>query len=386
MNAENFVKFIKDFSQLYQLPYEELKSLVMQYPYSTNLHYLLLIKSHQEQHKEFEKNLRTSAIYSQDRSFLYGLLKQLNVNKSRIESFELAEDYLELKDLSFHEEELAPLPVDLSLNDDTDNIFSFHTNGSASEEEQSDESDSSVEVASSAGRQRIENLLNSISDIGVNQDQERNLPKKEGIVDNHKEETIEGERDKDKDRIAPKTTEKTDNQQDTPLKDQLQDENTSSDIQPEKGEEEEQRKENHRINGNNFNIQPVKDEEVMETSRQNNAPMPTPKTSFSSWVQQFQPVHIRMQLSELMESKKREDAKMARRQKRHAQKNIQSKVSRIAELSLRESQDLASETLAELLVLQQQYDRAIKMYNQLILKFPEKSSYFAAKIEKLKNL
>ncbi len=47
---------------------------------------------------------------------------------------------------------------------------------------------------------------------------------------------------------------------------------------------------------------------------------------------------------------------------------------------------LASEPLVELLVSQGHYRRAIEMYELLILKYPQKSSFFAAQIEKVKAL
>jgi hypothetical protein len=46
---------------------------------------------------------------------------------------------------------------------------------------------------------------------------------------------------------------------------------------------------------------------------------------------------------------------------------------------------LISETLAEILVIQQKYTEAIEVYNTLSLKYPEKSIYFANQIEKIKN-
>ena len=45
--------------------------------------------------------------------------------------------------------------------------------------------------------------------------------------------------------------------------------------------------------------------------------------------------------------------------------------------------DIATETLAKVYLKQGNKNMAVKIYNQLILKFPEKSSYFAAQIQKI---
>ena len=47
---------------------------------------------------------------------------------------------------------------------------------------------------------------------------------------------------------------------------------------------------------------------------------------------------------------------------------------------------LVTETLAKLYVEQENYDKAIQTYKILILKFPEKNSYFANAIKKIKKL
>jgi hypothetical protein len=57
----------------------------------------------------------------------------------------------------------------------------------------------------------------------------------------------------------------------------------------------------------------------------------------------------------------------------------------LAEKSVSENQELISETLAKLLVRQGYKEKAINMYQRLSLAFPEKSAYFAAEIDKLKN-
>jgi len=54
-----------------------------------------------------------------------------------------------------------------------------------------------------------------------------------------------------------------------------------------------------------------------------------------------------------------------------------------ANKSIRKSKNIISEALADLLVSQGHLDDAKKMYEHLMVKYPEKSSYFAAKINQL---
>jgi len=54
-----------------------------------------------------------------------------------------------------------------------------------------------------------------------------------------------------------------------------------------------------------------------------------------------------------------------------------------ARKSIEDNDEILSETLARLVAAQGKKDKAIKIYQKLMLKYPQKSSYFAAQIEKL---
>lgn len=56
-----------------------------------------------------------------------------------------------------------------------------------------------------------------------------------------------------------------------------------------------------------------------------------------------------------------------------------------AKQSLKESEDLVTETLAKIYVLQKNYTKAIKAYEQLSLVYPEKKTFFASQIKKIKE-
>lgn len=60
-------------------------------------------------------------------------------------------------------------------------------------------------------------------------------------------------------------------------------------------------------------------------------------------------------------------------------------VNQLAEGSIQLTTGLVTETLAKIMLMQGKINDAIAMYKALSLKYPEKSNYFAAQIEKIKN-
>ena len=96
--------------------------------------------------------------------------------------------------------------------------------------------------------------------------------------------------------------------------------------------------------------------------------------NFESWLAGLQ---SSIKSKESQESKKKKGKKKKKKKKKDL---------KLARMSLSENEDVISETLADLLANQGYKDKACEMYSKLILLFPEKSTYFAGKIENLKKL
>lgn len=58
----------------------------------------------------------------------------------------------------------------------------------------------------------------------------------------------------------------------------------------------------------------------------------------------------------------------------------------ISEKSTEEKEEFMTETMADLFIQQKNYSKAIEIYNKLILKYPEKKTYFAIQIKKTQSL
>ncbi|MCS7035864.1 MAG: hypothetical protein RMJ33_03110 [Saprospiraceae bacterium] len=114
MTHERFQQFLQSPDLLSTIPYEELKTLAITYPYAANLQVLLLLKSAQEQHPDEERNRSTAAAYCLDRKLLFCLLNDLAVVP--VPAVEL--EVLELKPLSAlpaRDERTAELQTEAAL-------------------------------------------------------------------------------------------------------------------------------------------------------------------------------------------------------------------------------------------------------------------------------
>ncbi|NUN99116.1 MAG: hypothetical protein HUU01_00735 [Saprospiraceae bacterium] len=331
MNAENFRDYLNDPSLLYQVPYEELKSLALEYPYNAHLRWLLLQKSRMEHRPDARKALEKAAVYSIDRKALYRFV-QTHYEKSETPFFVFNEDFLELKDLSVLHEELA-VPVEdpiIARPVVADPIAVFREPPVAPQIQEEAEEELAFDFTALIAPETAETSAAIPFEV-VGDEPATTLPPEP-----------EAEATPDVsyvDRVANDAAA------------------ISSAVE--------------------YRSALAAADAVLEKAAQIAPVAPLPKATFRSWTRPALPV------SDPEHEPAKAPPPVVQPEKKT--KKAPDVVAEIARLSVTENTSLATETLADLLAAQQQYDKAAKMYERLILKFPEKSAYFAAKIEKLKK-
>ena len=95
MDAERLSFLLKNPDQLAKVSYQEIKRVVLQYPYCQNLRLILLQKSQQEQNQELNQNIQWAAAFSNDRSHFYQFFQASGGSKETMDPYQLAETFLE---------------------------------------------------------------------------------------------------------------------------------------------------------------------------------------------------------------------------------------------------------------------------------------------------
>ncbi|MCB0644403.1 MAG: hypothetical protein KDC44_22315 [Phaeodactylibacter sp.] len=360
MNAENFSDYLKSTSELYKVSYQELKSLALQYPYCTNLWILLLKKSHQDGHKDFQKNLEIAAAGSPNRQFLYRQIKQLEAQLVGTDNYLLEEDFLELKTLS-------ELELQSELEDAADHFLKKYQESNATDLPTAPPPTVPVEPPVVADEPEAENL--ELLDL-------------ETVLQNHQP-PIEIEPLGSPEEEIPTTEVEAAPRAIEPASPPFE-VGYSLILTLAAGV----------TTARNVHIPqppaaPTPAPEAKQTdkpSKPSRMPKPMPKSSFSSWLEQFQSPQVILQLDDLMEASRKDLKKKRKKQKADDHWPDTRQARQLAQESIQENEAVASVSLAVLLERQGYHDKAIDMYERLSGIFPEKRAFFARKIEALRKL
>lgn len=389
MNLENFAEYLKYPSRLYQLPYEELKSLTLQYPYCSNFHLLLLIKSKLEGHPDLEKNLARAATYSIDRRHLRRIMLEevLIPAESQITIGE--DEVLELKDLFSLEEEWEKLPV--SPAETTEKEGSGHLAFDFPAEPDEDLETPLIDLEMGTGENSEEEAPHTLPAESFTEAPDLLITSEPLpiIPEDAKDSSDIGIPDAaavTKPYLLPESLmadlaavlsitqswtrpialpEMTESAPTFQISAELTDTCIATSVVLQDWWD-------HRENAAvlEWDVPQVRAQPTAGTESKPSV-APTPKSNFQSYKKRYRRPW-------------RKDIPLPAPPPAPADLALPAK--KVAEESLREDLGVASETLAGLLVQQHQYDRAIKMYEHLSLLIPEKNTYFAAKIDAIKNL
>ncbi|MEM7101773.1 MAG: tetratricopeptide repeat protein [Bacteroidota bacterium] len=445
MTASEFTTLLTN-QQVDGLTQTELESLLRQYPFCQPLRFVLLKKYFEGHHPDRDTHLNLAATYASDRSFLFKMLADPTPEEGTVVSDqeEKTEDSLAIEFApSGNEEELVvendPNPVEGNIVFDDPVDTPDHPETSIPDTSELPVSEESVEVLESLeelNNELQEEFIESVEILETPEDSIDELihtPEElvEAIINEVAEPEAEEESPLDLTSMAPEDVkvetaspltnedavqlDQPDDYIDTPLEiielgfneSEIEDflettdhpslelkidkEGTidlSQDIFPENDQIAESVKEKGKAKNEKKNRKKKKVEKSKKVKLASfrNASNTESEVSFVSWLSSLPSTPFQHQ-EEKKPKKQKKSKPKKKRPKVSEKKPVQKKkkVNHIAEQSLEDHFDNISDTLADLLALQGNKTKAIAMYEQLILKFPEKSTYFAVKIEKLKS-
>lgn len=422
MNAANFHEYLKNPSMLHQVNYQELKSLSLQYPYAANLRYLMLVKSLMDNRREYDRNLVLASLSSVDRKKLHQLVMRYSLVTENTDNYEIVEEFLELKDLSTLEEVLESGPVASETlkqqaaplsNVDSNNDIEFlgHLNDEGGDDEMAESVEEEVQPAyipvleellaeEAAEKIPVEEEGTGESFLGKEPSNDNEVvlvgeQELSDLEDLEIEESSDGlfdgaaQESKPADQVEEAVLDTIDGLPEIGKEADLEDINIDGEGKNPSGETLEELVAStspaKEVPLEITNDDPFTENSIEDLDAQ---PAPSPKSAFASYqkVQPHKSGLLGVDLEDLkMETKGATPPVAKAAPTIEDYKEPEDVAKKVAASSLSEDNSIATETLAGILERQGHFDKAIKMYEKLSLQFPEKSSTFAAKIEKLRK-
>ena len=359
MNAESFSTYLAQPAKLYQLPYQEIKNLVAEYPYSANLRRLLLLKSKIEQDPKFEQYLHDLASSTLDRQHLYEFVTSEIPQLLELETE--PEERLELQDLTLVREKDKILVVPEQEEEKPSLQATAFESSPATEEEIVSDNESLENEEEEEDLSLAEEELSGVPDSAIvfdfdlttEDDSAMDVPV-EGVAAGSEDENEGIETQSDLEEVHGESA---------PTEEVTAESEAKGSTLPSPSILAEQEETAYQVPPHLISTL------ITGSLLSQGQHQPQPKSHFQSW-------HTRRRAG-------LPNWKLMRRGITEPQ--AQPKAKEIAKQSVQDPTNLASETLAKLLTRQGQYRKAIKIYQRLSLLYPEKSRYFAATIEELKQ-
>jgi hypothetical protein len=352
MTTSEFTNLLKNPTELNTMSYDALDELLLQFPYCNGIRMLLLKKYKNDKHVAFERNLALASMYASDRSKLYDFLnKSTGVNEeTKVIDLKPSDDSEVEKKTPLTTELVVPPPIYQCKVSENPPSLAFQPPLMAEDvsvgynvtDENEEEEDRSL------SNMPIEEWLQEFEPPRID---DKNPPAKKGFklsripifekgvfdfLEEEQEEVVKPKKRKSKSKKgAKKKSDKLSAKLDS-------EEEKLDELSP----KVEVNKEEHELEFENLEQMHEKKEEPVDVF-----------DLFLSQTNGF--------LKSLGDKK---------------EGNRETVIGSWEDDSTAENEEVASETLADLLALQGQKSKAIKMYKTLSLKFPEKSRLFADKI------
>jgi len=395
MTKEHLLKYLREPSYLNQVSYQELKTLVAEYPSSLSLRYLLALKSKQENNGDYQRQLEFLGTYSIDRAYLFKIFNQETAEALFSDEIILQEDFLELKELSTLERELSvitntakPPIAAVTIKDLPSSPQEIFSENSVNDEfftldfEEEIEVDLPNEIISKElvedNLLEIEELFKDIEiEVQLEEEVSETPPPKAAVT----EEKIP---------ISPAITNGTSSlyeEEFTNLELQetlnggefpeipLEVLDTEVDVIHGNQLESPELKASHLPSTLTDHVKEEQEQTPVPIDREELVVNPIPKSSFSTWFEDKKDSSYFNGFDLIGYNSKGLIEELIKKDQENGQ-----------EVPLTMEEGIISETLAQLLVMQGHYAEARGMYEQLKLIYPKKCSFFAAEIQRIDNL
>ena len=354
MTTTEFTNLLTNPTKLNTMSYEALDQLLLQFPYCNGIRMLLLKKYKNDKHIAFERHLALASMYAADRSKLYDFLNTATVvEKTKIVDLKPSDDSEAEKKTPLTTELVVPPPIYQHKVSENPPFLAFKA------------------------PLRVDNLSVGYSVTDENEEEKdrslSNMPIEEWLQE------FEPPRIDDKGSVAKKgfklsripIFEKG-------VFDFLEEE--QEEVTETKRRKSKSKKRTKKQSIEPFETSNYKEEEAKELSQKVEVTKEEHELEFEDLEQLQEGKTESVDVFDLFLSQTNGFLKSLGDKK---EGNVEIPTSSWEDDSTAENEEVASETLADLLALQGQKSKAIKMYKTLSLKFPEKSRLFADKIAEL---